>query len=250
MFGDVTSANVVGYNTLDEKIPMVMVGISFSDLTSTDGVRIGDIKGDFVQNDRFMAVSSYYDDEEEDTMLDFTTYTYRNGKSGWGWYNKSNSLANDVRIKQGTALYFSSQNMENPEDITALTVAGQVDKLAYTHPTFTEPYMMVCSAFPTGFNPNDLTRVEFTGLAQNDRIMVESSYYDDEEEDSILEFTTYTYRNGKSGWCWYDKTNNAVSKSIVNPGQGFYLSLDPDDGERDYSEVTLKEYSPLAPKVL
>ena len=240
-------SGVVGYNTLNLNEPMMMLGISFSDCAgNSNGIRLGDLSGDFSKNDLLMIATSEYDEMEDDTVLDFSAYTYKtSGASGAGWY-KGGTFAADVRFKPGTAMYFQVADAESPIGVTG---SGAVTTEPITQ-TFTEPMTMISSAFPAGFKPNDKTLTEWTGLVRNDLIQVASSEYDEMEDDTILDFQAYTYKtSGAAGAGWY-QGGTFLSSAVTIPGQGFYLTLDPQEGERDYAEVSLKEYSPLAPKAL
>ena len=54
----------------------MMFGVSFSDCAGNpNGIRLGDLGGDFQKNDSLMIASSEYDDAEEDTVLSFSAYT-------------------------------------------------------------------------------------------------------------------------------------------------------------------------------
>ena len=228
-FGDITSQNVVGYNTLNTSNPTVMLGCSFRTMIGDDAMKLSAIQGDFESMDEIQV--SYLTD---DGFIEFNVYQYLttdDGVDANGWYDGSWETAGDVEIPRGSAVWFSSSTAKN------LTSSGEVVKSETIHPAFTESTVMICSAYPIAFNPNADT-VAWNGLSSMDEIQV--AYM---TEDGFIEFNVYqwlTEDDGVAETAWYDGSWEKVVDPIAVIGQGFWLSM------ADCESVTMVETSPLA----
>ena len=207
-----------------------MLGITFKGVANNcDGIKLSDIKGDFVSYDEIQV--AYV----EDGLINFNTYQYlteEDGVDAAGWYDGSWESAATYVISRGSAVWFvsSSGSAKN------VTVAGEVTKGATTHPAFDESSNMICSAYPVAFNPNAST-VTWTGLRSYDEIQV--SYM----EDGVINFNTYQYLTEDDGVeknGWYNGSWELVESPIASVGEGFWLIVS------NYANVTLTEKSPIA----
>ena len=231
------ASQVVGFTTTDTGNNQFMLGIGFEALsTDVDGIKLGDLQGEFEQGDNIQELFMEWDEESQTYLMSFRDFYYKRVSGKWGWYDEDNQSAKEKTFKPGAAVYFISAGDAKP-----LTQAGGVRKDTYEHPAFDESVEMLASAFPCGFNPN-ADAVHFEGLDQGDNIQVQYVYHDEEVDADLLGFTDYYYKRVSGKWAWYDEDNQKVTESIVLPGQGFYFLTDGDP-----SEKSLTEDSPLAP---
>ena len=229
-FGDITSQNVVGYNTLNDGNSSVMLGCTFADVTGTSqGVKLGALVGNFEAYDGIQIAYM------QNGVIEFTQYQYLtedDGVAANGWYDGSWESAADVVIPRGSAVWFVSSSGTS-KDVTS---AGEVPSTSMIHPAFAESSNMICSAYPVEFNPNAVS-VAWSGLKSYDEIQV--SYVN----EGIIEFNQYqwlTEDDGVDEAAWYDGNWEKVTVPIAAVGQGFWLVLSNPDA------VTMAETSPLA----
>lgn len=206
-----------------------MAGCQFVDVADgISGVKLGDLKGDFTDFDLIEFASC--DDEGHVSCTSYVYFTYDGTGMDDGWYDEEPAPANEMRIPLGAAVWFTGSEAKG------VTVSGQVYGGTYTH-TFTTPISMVCSAFPTAFNPNDTTRVRWDGVQDFDLIEVASC--DEEGHVSCASYVYFTYDGTGMDDGWYDEEPALVEAPIAIGGQGFWLTLG------DPTSVQMIEYSPI-----
>ena len=215
MFADVTSANVVGYNTVDLGLAYTMIGPNFGNVgkTGLGRVYLEDIKGNFVDNDQIQ-ISKMVNGK-----IDFTVYTYFT-EDGYmevdkdGWYLDSDTYVGDtIYLDQGHAAWLRSASSS--------TQSGEVNGTEITLNNLTKTYEMMVDPYPVAFNPNS-SDITWNGVVDNDQIQVSKMV------NGKIDFTVYTYftEDGymevdKDGW--YIDSDTPVESPIAAAGQGWWL---------------------------
>ena len=231
VFADVTSANVVGYNTLDMNMQYTMLGNSFGTVgqEGLGKLYLKDIKGEFTDEDEIQVsfMNGY--------MIDFTIYTYYTENYGYdpeGWYDgQGNYVGDSVYIEQGQAAWLKIASGER----VPATISGEVAGQEITLNNFTKTYEMVVNPYPVAFNPNDTENVTWSGTTDEDEIQVSFM------NGYMIDFTIYTYYTENYGYDpegWYDGQGNYISTPVAAVGQGWWLKT------ADPSSVTLTIKNP------
>ena len=218
--------NGVGYNTAqnDAGDNMQFIGASFMAMGDADMLTLNSLtcpqglaEGDQIQ-------MAYCD---EDGLTHMTSYEYWDG-DGWVDPEAYESVGDTVGFKLGSAAWFISSE---PKQITT---AGEVKNSTHIH-TFTDPFTIVCSAFPGGFYPNS-ENVSW-GCGEGDQIQVPWC-----DEDGLAHMTSYEYWDG-DGWVDPEAFEAlAPDFAITTAGKGFWFIIV--SGEPNI--VSFSEVSPIA----
>ena len=222
------SANVVGYATLNNDDPNVMLGIQFNSINAS-GVTFKDIKGEFEEEDTIQIAYT-----DSDGLIQFDEYFYFTADVGMvdedGWYNGDFESVADTSLPRGAAMWFMPSSGASKD----ATISGELSKESVVR-TFTEPNNMICASFPVPFNPNS-TDYTWEGLTEEDTIQV--AYTD---SDGLIQFNEYFYFTADVGMVdedgWYDGNFEKISEPIAIVGQGFWFM--------PQGVVTLTEKSPV-----
>ena len=185
--------------------------IPLSSLSCPDGFEDGDqIQKSYVNNDG---------------IVGFNVYEYWDG-DGWVDPSSGNVIGDDIGFSVGEAAWFISSTAKQ------ITTAGAVKATNHIH-TFSEPWSINSSAFPTDFCPNS-ANVSW-GSIDGDQIQV--PYVD---ESGIVNFNVYEYWDGDG---WVDPSSGdvlAADFAVTTVGKGFwFITAAPES-------VSFAEVSPLA----
>ena len=222
------SANVVGYNTLNNNDPYVMLGVQFNSINDS-GIKFKDITGSFEDED---TIQIAYTDSEG--LIQFDEYFYFTADVGMvdknGWYDGDFKSVTETSLPRGAAMWFMPSSGVSKD----ITIAGELSKGNVVR-TFAEPNNMICASFPVPFNPNS-TDYTWEGLSEEDTIQV--AYTDSE---GLIQFNEYFYFTADVGMVdedgWYDGNFERISNPIALVGQGFWFM--------PRGTVTLIEKSPV-----
>ena len=218
MATDVTSANVVGYNTTDNTAEdsSFIFGASFSGLSTKGIVAFKDLASPqgFEDGDQ---IQTAFTDEAGLTQLYMYSYFSE-------WLDENyDPVADDAGIPLGGSAWFISAG-----DPKTITTSGEVEKQNFIH-TFTESSALIASAFPTAFCPNS----ENVAWGVSDGAMIQTAFTD---ESGLTQLYMYSYFGE-----WLDENYDTVpaDSAIAPAGTGFWIIL------ADPSE-TFSEVSPIA----
>ena len=240
---DVTSANIVGYNTVTIQPGFNMLSVNFKDVSNTEGIGIQDLflgggntacpfKGATGSADADQ-IQIYVNDGVNPDYVNY--YLYYNSKKStdsknYFWCDKNNAVENNKRFKNGDTLWF------NRKGDTAVTfnISGEVELKSVKAITINKGFNMIGNCFPTGWAVNDAPydatywgstgAKGATGSSDADQIQI---YINDGENPDYVNY--YLYYNSKKStdpknWKWCDKNNAAVEGVILEPGQGAWYN--------------------------
>lgn len=227
MFGEVTSANIVGYQgtTLEaEKYYMVAVqfdavagegaGTAIKDLVKGNlsyGIELSVLKADGTY-DIYKYIAEAYDEGIDDFIP--------------GWADGGENLATRL-LQPGTVFWLKAPST------TTVTIAGQL--LSDASKDFVIPagkYSMLGNPYPVAANPNALT---WTGLTYKDELSVlkTDGTYD------IYKYIEEAYDEKADDFVpgWADGGENLITSAIMPVGQGAWI--------KPAAELTVTFASPL-----
>ena len=234
---DVTSANIVGYNTVDLKPGYNMLSINFKDVTDPDGIEIDKVfpgggkpsvltpAAAAAQADSIMVYSN-----DGDGNGDYVTYfLYKSTKSSandYWWVNSSGAKCG-VKFKNGDSFWFYKRGSVTVN----ATVSGEVDLTPVRSVNLLPGYNMIGNFFPTGLILNDdiytPTFWQNSGAksaaaaAQADSIMVPAN----DGEGNVDYVTYFLYKSTKSSandYKWVNSLGVPVTTTVTEPGQGVW----------------------------
>lgn len=184
--------------------------ITLNSLTSPEGIEEGD------------QIQMSFTDEQGLTQL--KVYEYWAG-DGWADYDQQEPVGDEVGFKLGIGAWFCSATPKT------ICTSGEVKKSSHIH-TFTDPWTICSSAFPTAFCPND----ENISWGCNEGAQIQTSFTD---ERGLTQLKVYEYWAG-DGWADYDQQDVIDPDfAVAEAGKGFWFIIG------DTSE-TFTEVSPLA----
>ncbi len=214
-FADITSQNVVGYNTTSLTTgagKYSMIGGSFASV-SGNGFRmngdmtIENIKGGGGAGDADTLLM--WDPTKFGGAGGYTTFYYYDDGSEKGWCDPAtddwveNSEAYANGFPAGSAFWFNA--IDNSEK--AITFSGAVEDANYVEPAIAEgqKYSMIANAYPVALKLNDTGCVTFTGLVggggagDSDTLLL----WDPTKFGGAGGYTTFYYYDDGSekGWC-------------------------------------------------
>ena len=212
---DVTSDNVVGYNTTDN---------TAGDASFIFGASFNAVNGNGVPFNSLICPEEFEDDDQIQTA-----YTDERGLTQMHiffyfgeWLDEEyNPIAEDEGLPLGGSAWFISSS----GTAKTLTTSGEVRKTNFIH-TFTEPSSLITSAFPMPFCPNS----ENCSWGCSDDTQLQTAYID---ERGLTQMHIFFYFGE-----WMDEEYNTIAADAVvaSPGQGFWIILQ-DQGDT-FSEVS------------
>ena len=222
---DVTSANVVGYNTAQNNSEAwQFIGASFQNVSDGGLITLNSLNSPEGIEDGDQIQIAHCD---EDGVTYMTDYEYWDG-DGWVDLESSEPVGDEVGFELGHGAWFFSATPKS------ITTAGQVKGENHIH-TFTEPWTVITSAFPGNFCPNS-ENVSW-GCLDGDQIQVPFC-----DEDGVTSMTDYEYWDGDG---WVDLSSSEVLDpdfALVQAGRGFWF-FTGSPAESSFTEV-----SPIATK--
>ena len=237
---DVTSQNIVGYNTVTIQPGFNMLSVNFKDVSNTEGIDLqtlfkgnGDAKTPFKYGDSGSAdtIMIYVNDGKTADYVNY--YLYKPSKGGtagkyYYWLNASDGSICDRKLKNGDALWFQRKG-DTPVE---LSVSGEVELAPVKEMAIQPGFNMIGSYFPAGWFINDApydttywstcgAKVGDSGSA--DTIMV----YVNNGKDTPDYVNYYLYKPSKGGtaskyYKWLNSTDGSVAEKIVDAGQGMW----------------------------
>ena len=227
MFGEVSSANIVGYNgTALEAEKYYMVAVQF-DAVGAEGA--GTAIKDLVTGNLPYGIEMQI--QKADGTYDIYKYiaeAYDAGIDDFipGWADGLENMATRL-LQPGTVFWIKSPSA------TTVTIAGQI--FADASKEFVIPagkYSMIGNPYPVAANPNALT---WTGLTYKDELQVlkiDGTY-------DIYKYIEEAYDEDKDDFFpgWADGLENMVTTGIIPVGQGAWI--------KPAAELTVTFASPL-----
>ena len=237
---DVTSANVVGYNTVDINPGYNMFAVNFKTVGDDAGVAIDDLFPGGGKADTIFTASSGSDSADyimvwDNARGEYNTYFLYYVKKGgtaankYWWCNTDGSgkaADQNVKFKNGDAFWFYKRG---DQKVTA-TTSGEVELSDMKEIDIKPGYNMIGSFFPTGWTINDdkYYTPDFwstsgaqvgSGSDSADSLMV----WDNSKNEYDTYFLYYVKKGGtadwKNKWCNTDGTGPAVG-NVMTPGKG------------------------------
>ena len=237
---DVTSANVVGYNTVDINPGYNMFAVNFKNVGDDAGVAIDDLFPGGGKADTIFTAAGGASDADRIMVWDTASgeyasyYLYYVKKGGiaankyWWCCDDGSGKAADknVKFKNGDAFWFYKRG---DKKVTA-TTSGEVELSDVKEIDIKPGYNMIASFFPTGWTINDNTYYTPNfwstsgakvggGAADADRLMV----WDNAKNEYSSYFLYYVKKGGtadwKNKWCIEDGTGPATG-NVLTPGKG------------------------------
>ena len=233
-----TSANVVGYNTVDINPGYNMFAVNFKQMGETQSIKIDNLfPGGGKADTKFTygATSANADqiqvwDNEIGDYKSYFLYKIKKGTNAkdYYWVDSSSQLATDVTFKNGDSFWFFKRG----EEKVTVNVSGEVELTDVKEIDIKAGYNMIGSFFPTGWTINDdsfytaeywqnsgATYGATSGSA--DTIQV----WDNTKSDYSTYFL-YKIKKGSNAkdYKWVDSSSNLAEGNILTPGKGaWYL---------------------------
>ena len=218
--------NGVGYNTADNTAgdPWQFIGASFEGVGTSSFISLNSLTSPDGIDDGDQIQIAHCDENGTPFMKD---YEYWDG-DGWVDLETSEPVGDEVGFELGHAAWFISSSPKS------ITTAGQVKNVPHIH-TFTEPWTIVCGAFPVDFCPNG-QNISW-GCLDGDQIQVAHC-----DENGTPYMKDYEYWDG-DGWVDLETSETLDADfALVAAGKGFwFITASPEDS-------SFTEVSPLANK--
>ena len=207
VYGDVSSANIVGYTTVTLAEQWTILGVNFTgiggeamDINTAVPYVEGMTKG--------KNISAADQIQIQDGKGGYTTYYMSNGLNAKDvvvpglegkWAKMATFVPSTDKIPSGTAFWYYRQSVAEP---LTLTVAGEVSKLASSDKEIKESWVHIANPYPTDLPLNDgIPYVE--GMTKGKNISA---------ADQIQ------IQDGKGGYTTYYMSNGLNAKDVVVPG--------------------------------
>ena len=231
-FADITSANIVGYNTVTIKPGWNMLAVNFKNVADDNGVSIQDLfpgggKSDTVFTPGAGEASADYIkvwDSTEGGYIDYFLYKKAKGTSDANYYwTDVNAAITDKKFKNGDAFWFYKRG---DKDVTA-NISGEVFIDAVKSVEIKPGWNMIGSFFPAGWKLNDnyytptywenSGAVPGAGEASADYIKVWDS-----SEQGYTDYFLYKKAKGTSeaNYTWTDVNATTVTTDVLSSGKG------------------------------
>ena len=231
-FADITSANIVGYNTVTIKPGWNMLAVNFKNVANDDGIDINDLfpgngKSDTVFTPGASSAEADYVMIWDTSKGDYTTYLlYKKAKgssdANYFWTDTTFAKASK-KFKNGDAFWFYKRG---DADVTA-NISGEVTLDAVKEVAIKPGWNMIGSFFPAGWKLNDSYYT--TTYWKNSGAVCGASAADADYimvwDTSIRDYTTYLlYKKAKgssdANYTWTDTSFNKVETDILSAGKG------------------------------
>ena len=225
---DVTSANIVGYNTVTIKAGKYnMFAVNFENVSDTDGISIQDLipgtteglfGGTAATGDQIQIYNSETGNYKN-FYLQYSTVPLLM-KNNWKWID--GTAVASYKFKSGDSFWYRSRGST---DVT-VSLAGGVSLAPAQTIEIVEGYNMIGNAFPVNFNPNSLgtSYWESSGAvggtaATGDQIQIfnpETGNY----KNYYLQYSTVPLLM-KNNWKWIDGTTPVdAAAEVMSVGKG------------------------------
>ena len=231
-FADITSANIVGYNTVTLKPGWNMLAVNFKNVANDDGIDINDLfPGGGKTDTKFTAGASQtaadYIQVWDATGGKYTTYLLFKPSKGsstaaYYWTDLTLKVA-EKKFKNGDAFWFYKRG---DQDVTA-SISGEVSLDAVKEVAIKPGWNMIGSFFPAGWKLND----EYYNPTywQNSGAVAGASQtaadYVQVWDATSEKYTTYLLFKPSKGsstatYTWTDLTLKTVTTDVLTAGKG------------------------------
>ena len=161
--GEISSENIVGYNTITIRPGWNMFSVNFKDPANTDGISLQDLfpgetmaaKGAATGNGTSADTIQVYDATNPSSPYSGTYFLYYTTKAAltsrnYKWVQGTTPTA--VRFKNGQAFWYKCLGSE-PFDVA---ISGEVELTSEKEITILPGWNMIASPYAANFNPNAL----------------------------------------------------------------------------------------------
>ena len=210
-FGEIESANIVGYTTTTARQGYTLFVPAFDDIGS-EGLDIQKIKPN--TESRGVNIQTFASDADTDVMY----YYVPDGKhaNGAGWYTRANGAATSYASKtfakgEGFMAYFPSENM-------TFNVSGEVSLGTKTLENVRSGYTLMGNFRPVSYSIQKIVP------ATEARGVNLQTFATDADTDAMY----YYVPDGKAGAGWYTRANGAATSYADKDfaaGEGFMIYL-------------------------
>ena len=244
MFGDVTSANVVGYQSFTVqgtdatgKVKYYMIGFQFKGVQEgQDRIKLGDA----INMGDIPAFSGAWRENAKAPMVQIHNgaaydvyYYFKAGTSGLkevltkdSWVDKNKYIANDVYVDLGRSFWFSDKGLGT--ETGTLTLAGSVKTEATAPIVLTgADIQMLANPFPMSVSVDSIgcTLTPFSGAWRENAKAPQIQVYNGSAYDVY-----YWFKAGTTGLkdvltkdSWVNKNKYIATNDILESGEGFWL---------------------------
>ena len=160
--GEITSANVVGYNTVTIYPGWNMFSVNFKDPSNADGIAIQDLFPGEVMAEKGAASGSGASNADSIQVYDSATATYsdiyvlyyvsKGGNTSRNYKWVKNNAVSDARFTNGKTFWYKSLASE----AYTATISGEVELTAEKTVSIYPGWNMLGNPFAANFNPNAL----------------------------------------------------------------------------------------------
>ena len=232
MFGDIASANIVGYANGERTIPadgyyignMTFAGVGDEGMIAVkDILTTTAVPGDYDTMDSAAPQIQVLDANGSTyTRYYYTSDAYdADGNEVTGWADKNDDIAVDT-YPTGTGFWYWSRGSES-----TITFPGQVDDSASVTKDTNVGYSLLGNPYPTGIK---LTSISCTGLIPGDYDTMDSAAPQIQLLDANgSTYTRYYYTSdaydadGNEVTGWADKNDDIVYDAVAPVTAGFWL---------------------------
>ena len=228
------SANIVGYNTVTISKKYNILAVNFAPVDGSDSISLQELfpytEGNGMTTGGAATAADNIQIMQEDGSL--KTYHLSNGKVGrvtvdaliGKWAQGTETTPTDVKIKNGQAFWYISQNGETTP--YTLTVAGQVAMTTSETLSLNKVYNHIGSPYPVDVPLNDCVKVTNGTQAGAATAADNIQIY---QEDGSLK--TYHLSNGKVGRLTYENlvgkwaygTETEPTTAVIPVGRGAWF---------------------------
>ena len=232
MFGDITSANIVGYANGERTVPAdgYYIGtMSFAGVAKDGMIAIKDILTTTAEPGDYDTIGKGAPEMQilDDDGLSYTRYYYtsdaydEDGNEVTGWADKNDDLAY-IEYEIGTAFWYWSRGSES-----TITFPGQVDESASVTKDANKGYALIGNAYPTAIK---LTDVICSNITPGDYDSIGKGAPEIQTLDADgLSYTRYYYtsdaydKDGNEVTGWADKNDDIAYDAVAPATAGFWL---------------------------
>ena len=210
VFGDVTSANIVGYTAIQTEGGGLYTQLTpqFVEVNDNTKIKLSSIKFTPINNDTIQVFNT---DGDVEVLLQYRTNKKVDGVVKPGWFLDNKTYIDDWEFDRGQSIWFCTAN-ETDGTISGAVAKG---KNVVTIPG-SGLYVQTGNSTPVAFN---LSQLEIPNLVNNDTIQIFNS---DGDVDVLLQYRTNKKVDGvlKPGWfldnkTWIDDTTYPIPAGLA-----------------------------------
>ena len=231
-FADITSANIVGYNTVTLKPGWNMLAVNFKNVANDDGVCIQDLFPGGGKEDTIFTYGSGSDSADyvqvwDSTQGEYSTYFLFKKAKGTSdanfYWTDANAAVTSKSFKNGDAFWFYKRG---DKDVTA-NISGEVFLDAVKEVAIKPGWNMIGSFFPAGWKLNDdyytPSYWEKSGAVYGSGS--DSADYIQVWDPVVKEYSTYfLFKKAKgtseANFTWTDANAATVTTDVLTAGKG------------------------------